>query len=96
MAKGETVCAILSYSYRKLVGPLLAPLGINLLRRFTPSPSPFFSTILDSGGIYPKKIVEDSKKSCGFLKGIRPLSVFSSPILCDKAKNGQDAFTERA
>ena len=38
----------------------------------------------------------ESEKFCGVLRGIRPLSAFSSPILCGKAKNGQMTLTERA
>jgi hypothetical protein len=39
----------------------------------------------------------ESKKSCGFLKGIRPLSPFSWFVLCRVTKNEhQNRYTERA
>ena len=44
-----------------------------------------FSASLD--GMIPRAAGAERKRFCGFLKGIRPLSAFSSPILCGKAKN---------
>jgi hypothetical protein len=46
--------------------------------------------------LHHERQICQSKKYCGVLRGIRPLSAFSSPILCGKAKNGQMTLTERA